>query len=201
VPSDEAVVDRLRPLGSIFRSRDALRAGVSWRDLYRVRDAGLLIELSRGLYQLPDAVGLDQIDFVAVCARAPHGMICLQSALAYSDLSDEIPGWVDLAVPSGTHRPQIQHPPTRVHVFQASTFDLGKDHVDVDNGVGFSISGVERTVVDCFRARHRIGTDLAVGALRRYLRRPDAKAGRLVELAPSLRVRTPLLQAIELLQE
>jgi predicted transcriptional regulator of viral defense system len=128
-------------------------------------------------------------------------VICLRSAVAYWDLSDEIPGSVDLAVPSGTHRPQIQHPPTRVHVFQATTFDLGRAHLDVENGVGFSISGIERTVVDCFRACHRIGADLAVGGLRRYLRRTIAKLGRLVGLAESLRERTPLLQAIELLQE
>lgn len=197
----QAVVERLRPLGPIFHARDAIGAGVSWRDLYQVRDSGLLIELSRGLYQLEESAGLDQIDFVAVCARAPRGMVCLRSALAYWDLSDEIPGWVDLAVPSGLHRPRIDHPPTLVHVFQTSTFDTGRIRVEGTSGTGFFISDRERTVVDCFRARHRIGDDLATGGLRRYLRLEGAKPTRIVDLASALRVKAPLLQALRILQE
>src|SRR5215475_11202953 len=76
-------------IGPVFRSRDAVAAGVSWRDLYALRDRGAIIELSRGLYQLADASGITNVDFVAVCGRAPGGMICLNSALAYWDLSDE----------------------------------------------------------------------------------------------------------------
>ncbi len=94
----------------MFRSRDAVAAEVSWRDLYTLRDQGEILELSRGLYQLADAAGMSNVDFVAVCGRAPRGMICLNSALAYRDLSDEIPAQVDLAVPSGSHRPVIDYP-------------------------------------------------------------------------------------------
>jgi hypothetical protein len=199
--SDQSVADRLRPLGPIFRARDAVGTGLSWRDLYQARDSGLVVELSRGLYQLRESAGIDQIDFVVACARAPQAMVCLGSALAYWDLSDEIPNWVDLAVPSGSHRPRITHPPTRVHVFGASTFGLGRIEVAVEHDIGFSISDPERTVVDCFRLRHRIGVDLAVGGLRRYLRRPRAKPGHVLELAERLRVRTPLLDAMRVLQE
>lgn len=198
--SDQAVLDRLRPLGPVFRAGDAVGAGVSWRDLYRVRDAGLVVELSRGLYQLADVGGLDQPDFVAVCARAPQGMVCLRSALAYWDLSDEIPAWVDFAVPAGAHRPRIDHPPTQVHVFAAVSFELGRRRVPVGDGVSFSITDVERTVVDCFRARHRIGEDLAIGGLRRYLDRRGARPARLMELAGVLRVRTPMVDVLRVLQ-
>ncbi len=31
-------LDRLREIGPIFRSREAVAAGVSWRDLYDLRD-------------------------------------------------------------------------------------------------------------------------------------------------------------------
>jgi hypothetical protein len=201
VPQALDVLDRLRLLGPVFRAGEAVGAGVSWRDLYQARDAGLVLELSRGLYQLRDAAGLDQLDFVTVGARAPRAMVCLGSALAYWDLSDEIPGWVDLAVPSGTHRPRIDHPPTRVHVFGAATFELGRTEITVAPGAGFAITDPERTVVDAFRFRHRLGEGLAVGGLRRYLRRPQPKPGRVLELAGALRVRTPVLDALRVLQE
>jgi len=201
VTSDQAVLERLRPLGPVFRAADAVGAGVSWRDLYWARDSGLVLELSRGVFQLREAAGLDQVDFVAVCARAPRAMVCLASALAYWDLSDEILGWVDLAVPQGTHRPRIDHPPTRVHVFRADTFALGRMEVDVEPGARFAITDPERTVVDAFRFRHRLGDDLAAVGLRRYLQRSRSKPGRVLQLAGALRVRTPVAEALRMLQE
>ncbi len=43
----------------------------------------------------------------------------LNSALSYWDLSDEIPLEIHLAVPEGSHRPTIDYPRTRAHVFAA----------------------------------------------------------------------------------
>jgi len=188
---------RLRQLGPVFRSKDAIGAGVSWRDLYRLRDAGDIVELSRGLFQLADMAGMDHIDFIAVCARAPHGMVCLNSALSHWDLSDEIPADVHLAVPEGTHRPTIDHPPTRVHVFGAKTFGIGRLKI-AEKAAPFWITDRERTVVDAFRMRHVLGEEVALGALRRYLsQRP--KRARLAEVARDMRVFTPLNAALRVL--
>jgi predicted transcriptional regulator of viral defense system len=194
-----AALDRLRRLGPVFRSKEAVAAGVSWRDLYSLRDDGDVVELSRGLYQLAESVGTGNIDFVAVWTRAPHGMICLNSALAHWDLSDEIPSEVHLAVPEGSHRPTIDYPPVRLHVFGAESFSLGRVEVREDHGERFWISDRERSVVDAFRLRHLIGEDMAHAALRRYLSdRP--KPGRVAELARPLRVWTPLASAMRVLQ-
>jgi predicted transcriptional regulator of viral defense system len=194
-----AALDRLRGLGPLFRAKDAVAAGVSWRDLYALRDEGEIVELSRGLYQLAEAAGSGNADFVAVCGRAPHGMICLNSALSYWDLSDEIPSKVHLAVPEGSHRPTINYPPTRVHVFQASTFGLGRQKVVGELGEQFWISDRERTIVDAFRLRHLVGEDLAHAALRRYLEARPQRA-RLAELARPLRTWRPLSAALRVLQ-
>lgn len=192
-------LERLRTLGPVFRSKDAVAAGVAWRDLYALRDAGEILELSRGLFQLADMAGTSHSDFVAVCARAPQGMICLDSALAYWDLSDEIPDRVHLAVPEGTHRPTIDYPPIRVHVFQAATFGLGRLARRGEQGERFWISDRERTVVDAFRLRHRLGEDVAHAALRRYLQ-GRAQPARLSEYARALRVWGPLTGALRVLQ-
>lgn len=195
----DAALEHLRRLGPVFRSKQAIAAGVSWRDLYRLRDGGELLELSRGLFQLADEAGAGYIDFVAACARAPQSMVCLNSALAYWDFSDEIPAAVHLAVPEGAHRPRIDYPPTNIHVFRAETFDVGRSTVTLDRDETFSISDRERTVVDAFRLRHLIGEELAYGALRRYLAdRP--KLARVAELAQLLRVWNPLSDALKVLQ-
>ncbi|TVR31084.1 MAG: hypothetical protein EA388_13920 [Nitriliruptor sp.] len=182
----------------MFRSGEAIGAGVSWRDLYVLRDGGEIIELSRGLFQFADE-NLEHVDFVAVCGRVPNGMICLDSALAYWDLTDEIPRKVHVAVPTASHRPVIDYPPTQVHVFTADTFELGRQQVLGQAGERFWISDRERTLVDVFRLRHLVGEDLAYGALREYLRsRP--KLARLAEVAQALRAWGPVSDALQVLQ-
>ncbi len=112
---------------------------------------------------------------------------------------DEIPREVHLAVPEGSHRPTIDYPPTRVHVFGAAIFSLGRIEVRQERDERFWISDRGRTVVDAFRMRHLIGEDIANSALRRYLNdRP--KPGGVAELARSLRVWTPLASAMRVLQ-
>ena len=193
-----SALERLAALGPVFRTKDAVAAGLSWRDLYRLRDAGDLIEVSRGVYQLASAVGGPNIDFVAVSLRAPHGMICLDSALAYWDLSDEVPGEVHVAVPEGAHRPTIDYPPTRVHVFAATTFHLGRCEITHDGGERFWITDHARSVVDAFKFRQHLGDDIAHAALRRYLQ-SGGKPARVAELARLLRVKTPVMAALRIL--
>jgi predicted transcriptional regulator of viral defense system len=197
--AEPRALSTLREIGPVFRSKDAVAAGVSWRDLYALRDQGEILELSRGLYQLPDATGMSNVDFVAVCGRAPRGMICLNSALAYWDLSDEIPAQVHLAVPSGSHRPVIDYPPTQVHVFHAGTFAIGRLEVTAEAGEQFWVSDRERTVADAVRLRHLTGDDLAYAAVRRYLQSRPSLA-RLADVARPLRAWGPLSEVLRILQ-
>jgi hypothetical protein len=65
-------------------------------------------------------------EFAALAARAPQATICLNSGLSYWDLSDELPGAIDLAVARGAHRPKIDTPATRLHRFAGATFVLDR---------------------------------------------------------------------------
>jgi predicted transcriptional regulator of viral defense system len=126
-------------------------------------------------------------------------MICLNSALAYWDLSDEIPAQVHLAVPSGSHRPVIDYPPTQVHVFHAGTFAIGRLEVTAEAGERFWVSDRERTVADAVRLRHLTGDDLAYAAVRRYLQSRPSLA-RLADVARPLRAWGPLSEVLRILQ-
>jgi len=196
---ERLALERLRAQGPTFRAKDARAAGLHWRELYALRDAGVLTELSRGLYRFADAGGVTGIDLLTVYRRAPRGMICLISALAHWDLTDEIPHAIDLAVPRGTRRPSIDYPPTRVHLFDARTFSLGRVFERLDASEEIAITSRERTIVDVFRFRNRVGSDLAYSALREYLRRRDAQPAELMRLASQLRVAGPLRRATEVL--
>lgn len=191
------VLDIARRSGGISSAAELIESGARWDDLYRLRDSGELIELSRGVYRVADAPASAHLDLIAVCRRAPEGMICLNSAASFWDLSDEMPDSVHLAIARGRHRPQIAYPPTRIHVFATGTFALGRIHQTVDSTATIAIGSPERTVVDLLRLRSRVGRDLALSALRRYLQGSDAKPGELLALARQLRVGTVMAEAME----
>jgi len=151
--------------GRPFRVAEAIDAGVSRTTIQRLRDAGTLVALSRGIVQLPNA-----------------GM-GMHSGLAFWDLTDEIPDVIHLAVPRGAHRPSIHEPPVRVHVFDADTFDIERLQAMTDADEPFWIYSPERTVVDAMRMSRWVGRDVALHALRRYTSKRGAQPARLAELA------------------
>lgn len=191
--------DLARRSGGTFKAGDATKAGVHPRDLYTLRDEGFLVELSRGVYRLADAEMSSYLDLVVVSRRSPRGAICLNSALSFWELTDEVPAEVHLAVPRGSHRPSIDYPPTRVHVFAADTFELGREKIQLDSGEEIPIYSPERSMVDAMRLRNQVGTDVAYEALRRYLRRPQVSQGNLLRLARRLRAGGPVANALQVL--
>jgi predicted transcriptional regulator of viral defense system len=191
------ILDIARRVGGVASTSEFIKGGARWEDLYRLRDEGALIELSRGIYRIADAPATAHLDLLAVCRRAPDGMICLNSAASYWDLTDDMPDSVHIAVARGKHRPSINYPPTRVHVFAVDTFALGLVQQVLESAEVIAVSSKERTVVDLLRLRSRVGRDLALSALRRYLQSRDAKPGELLSLARQLRVGTVMAEAME----
>ena len=185
--------------GGVLGTKDAIEAGVHRRDLYALRDEGFLVEISRGFFRLADAEATPYLDLIAVSKRSPRGTICLNSALSFWDLTDEIPAEVHLAVPRGSRLPSIGYPQTRVHVFAADTFELGREQVRLESGEEVTIYSPERSVVDAMRLRSQVGTDVAYESLRGYLRRPGASVGDLLGLARRLRAGSVMSNALEVL--
>ena len=83
------------------------------------------------------------------------------------------------------HRPTIDYAPTKIHVFRAESFPLGRLEVNQEQGERFWITDPERTVADVFRLRHLVGDQLALGALRRYLQAAP-KTAQLMDAARQL---------------
>lgn len=182
-----------------FRVSEAVAEGASSSTMHRLRQKGELATVGRGLVQLPGA-GMGMLSGLAlVSARVPRGTICLNSALAFWDLSDEIPNRMHVAVPRGTHRPSISQPPTKVHVFDAATFELDRRQARTDADERFWIYSPERSVVDAMRMARWVGRDVALHALRRYVARPEAGPARLTELARDLGGGAGLRPALEAL--
>lgn len=195
--SHEALIEQFG--GRPFRVRDAIAAGVPRHVVYRLRDGGTLVSLSRGVMQRADSDPAMNAEFAAVAARAPKATICLNTGLSYWDLSDELPDSIHLAVARGAHWPKIDTPATTLHRFAAATFELARLERTTDADEPFWIYSAERCVVDAMRLQRRTGRDVALSALRRYMRRDDADPLRLTELARSLGGAAQLGSALELI--
>lgn len=180
-----------------FRIGDAADQGVSRSALYRLRDAGELAAVGRGVLQLPEGGAGMLSGLAVVSARVPAGTICLNSALAFWDLTDEIPEEVHLAVPRGAHRPVIHLPRTRVHVFDAATFGSDRQRASTDADEPFWVYSAERSVVDALRLAHFVGRDVGLHALNRYLQAAGARPPRLMELSRQLGGSTRMQSALE----
>ena len=87
----EVAAALFREHGGTLRTSDAVRLRIDARALYSLRDAGKLEQLARGLYRLGDLPPLSSPDLVIVARKVPQAVICLVSALAYHELTTQIP--------------------------------------------------------------------------------------------------------------
>jgi predicted transcriptional regulator of viral defense system len=194
----QRALEIFRRHGGLLRTKDVIAAGIHPRTLYALRDRGSVETLSRGIYRLSDAAPLGNPDLVAVALRIPHGVICLVSALAFHELTTQIPHEVSVAISRGTEPPRISHPPTRVLWFAGKAFSEGIE-THVLDAVPVRIYCREKTLADCFRYRNKIGLDTCLEAFRLYRQQQWRDLDALTRFAHQRRVLSamrPYLEAI-----
>lgn len=177
-PPPDSDLERL-PLA--FTAAAARRASVPRHRLRALLESGAVVRSDRGLYRRADAPLGDE-DLQAIALRAPGATLCLLTALSHQDLTDQIPTRIDVALPRQRRPPKIDLP-IAWHRFDAGTYDLGRDVLDLGGGLSIGLYSPERCVTDAFRLRHLLGEEVAVEALKRWLRRPGSTPGALLALA------------------
>jgi predicted transcriptional regulator of viral defense system len=184
--------------GGILRTAQALREGIHPSTLYAMRDAGTLEAITRGVYRLADKEPLGNPDLVTVATRVPGGIFCLISALAFHEITTQIPHEVHVALPRGAEQPRLGHPPIKTYRFTGEAFTEGVESHEVD-GVSVRIYSPEKTLADCFKFRNKVGLDTVVEAVRFYRDRRNVKVDELMHYAAICRVQKiirPYLEAI-----
>ena len=187
-----------REHGGLLRTRDIIALGVQPRTLYAMRDAGELEQVSRGLYRLAGLPPLGNPDLVTVALRVPQGVICLISALAFHEITTQVPHQVYIALGPKAKKPRIDHPPVRVVWLGGKVFTEGVETHKID-GVSVNIFCPEKTVADCFKFRNKIGMDVVIEALRLCRQRKRSSIEKLLDYARICRVEKimkPYLEAM-----
>ena len=184
--------------GGILRTSQALRAGIHPSTLYTMRDGGMLEVVSRGVFRLAGSEPLGNPDLVTVATRVQRGVICLISALAFHEITTQIPHEVHVALQRGAEIPRLEYPPIKIYWFKGQAFTAGVETHQLD-GVDIRIYSPEKTLADCFKFRNKIGLDTAVEAVRFYRERRGVNVVDLMRYAAICRVEKvmrPYLEAI-----
>lgn len=195
--STEKAIEVFHKHGGTLRTSELLESGVHPRVLYKLREEGEIVELSRGVYRLAELPELENSDTVAIAKRVPSGVICLLSALSFHGLTTEIPHEVYLAIERGKEKPQIDFPPTRVFHFSPETFSAGIQKQEIEDNP-IRVYSPEKTIADCFKFRNKIGLDVAIEGLKMCLEKNSSRK-KILDYARLCRVEKvirPYLEAI-----
>jgi predicted transcriptional regulator of viral defense system len=201
MPDTQTKHGSLPPLeDGLLRASELTRHGLSRGQIMRLTQQGELLRVSRGLYSRPDATVTENHTLAQVCARVPHGVICLVSALQFHELTTQNPWQVWLLIENHARAPQMEYPPLRLVRAGGEAFAAGVVEQKIE-GVTVRVTSVAKTIADCFKYRNKIGLSTALEALKEALteRRTDRAA--LHEYARLCRVEhvmAPYLEALAL---
>jgi len=176
-----------RKHGGQLRMSEAIEYGITRYMLYSLRDKGVIEQVSRGIYRLVELPPISNPDLVTVSLRFPNAVICLISALAYHDITTQVPHAVSVAIPKDSRMPSLDYPPIQAHRFSDEPYRSGIEEHRID-GVPVKVYSPEKTLADCFKFRNKIGMDVVLEAMKLYKTRKKFNPGELLKYAKICRV-------------
>ncbi len=190
----EKILSLARERG-IIGAADVENVGASRTLLSYLAEKGELRRVSRGAYALADYMPAHE-DLLAAAAAVPHGVICLLSALAFHEISTQLPLETWIAIKRGSRMPTGRGLDLHVVKLTDPAFSEGVEAHDAD-GTIIKVYSVAKTIVDCFKFRNRIGIDVAREALRDAFQQRKATRDdvwRLAKCCRMARVMEPYLE-------
>lgn len=194
----QLLLDLAREVGAIA-AKDLEAKGIHRQYLKRLEQQGLLIRSGRGIYTYVDAELTESHSLVEAALRVPHGVICLLSALSFYELTTQAPFEIWLAINQKARSPKEELLPLRIVYMSGAAFEAGIEEHSIE-GVPVRVYCQAKTVVDCFKYRHKIGLDVALEALRASWRQRRCTIDELWHYAKICRMKNvirPYLESLE----
>jgi len=179
------ILELVSSQGGYAATRTLLAAGIHPAQLADLVSSGSLVHLKRGLYTLAD--GGSRSELADVQRAVPGCVFCLGTALSIHGIGTWEPTDVQLAVRRDRRIVLPAFPPIRLFSFSGVRFELGIEEHETEAGTVF-VYDREKTICDILRFRNAIGIDIAMEALREYLKDKPRNVQKLFEYARKLRM-------------
>lgn len=178
-----------------FTASEAKALGVSASQLSYYVKAGSIERLSHGVYQGAGTerkeVPFEWEDLVATAESIPNGKVCLISALAIYELTEEIPRQHWIAIPHKQFAPRRP----RTKIIRMRDMKTGSSRLKLGK-ISIKIFDKERAVVDAFRF---LAPETAIKALKLYLSGKHGKPDLIKLRKYSLKLKAPIGKYVEAL--
>lgn len=180
----------------VLRPRDLAPYGIPRQYLVLAMNERKVKRVGRGLYVASDAKITGAHSLAQASKRIPRGVVCLLSALRFHDLTTQAPFEVWMAISTKARMPKMDYPKLRVVRFSGKMLTYGVASHVVE-GVPVGVFTPAKSVTDCFRYRNKIGSDVALEALRECYRRRKATLDQIWEAAKVCHVANVMKPYIE----
>ncbi len=196
----DKLIRYLKDKGGFATMKELRAASFQTRDIARLVRGKQIEKVKPGLYKMSEIVVSGDINpsLVEISHAVPKGVIALISALAHYELTTFVPAEIYVAIPQSAKPPKIPYPPVRFFYYPERFYNAGIEKIRTPAGI-VRMYGMEKTICDVFRYRNKIGENLALEALRNYLRRKDSNIKKLSDFAVVCRVKTvmfPFMKAM-----
>ncbi len=198
ITAEQKAIAYFKKAAGVIRTSQATKQGIRPEVLYKLRDKGILEAMGRGFFKLSDqAVGADP-ELLFITTKHKNAVLCLISALFVHRLTTQIPRQAYIAMPKGSHAPKISKQKVQFFIMSPDHYKLGIQELEID-GQKLKVYDAEKTIVDCFKFRNKIGIDLAVEALKQWSKTKGKNLKKLLLYAEACRVGkiiSPYLEAM-----
>jgi predicted transcriptional regulator of viral defense system len=179
-----------------IRTKDLLQNHIHNFYLKQLEEEGWVIKVKRGLYKLSSLSIANEI--ADVSKMIPCGILCLDSAASYYELTTFNPSKYMIAVPRGYKIVLQNYPPIKIIYFSEKEYNTGIAEESIE-GIIIKIFDVEKTVCDIVRYRNKIGIDITKEVINNYLKSKNKNISKLIEYAKKLRIYNQLSLYLEVL--
>lgn len=167
---------------TMARASELKAAGVDATTIARALEAGDVIRVGRGLYQLSRSEMDAETTLAEASKRVPKGIICMISALAYHGLTDQMPRKVWMAIGAKDWEPTIEYPPLRIVRFRSPYLEYGVERY-VISGVDVPIYSIPKSLADAFRNPQLVDRSVAIECLRNAVTQHQVTPGEIAQAA------------------
>lgn len=181
----------------ILTSGLAKEAGVDYKTLQRMHQAGDIEKIDRGLYMDPNHM-VDE--YLLIQYRCKKGIFSHETALYFHELSDRTPLQLMLTIPSGYNTRLLKEKGKyKFFYIKEELHTVGRIMMKTPFGHQIYVYDKERTICDCLKRKEQLDADLVIEAVKQYLRTPGVDYAKLLRYAEIFNMKDEVRKYMEIL--